>query len=145
MMMKMVQENPSQNTMHITTKNNFFQMKLIRTYKKMKDVFDANDFSKIIVDYKKVIKDWKDWRETRLIQNITEKTKSSLGTRVSSVVKNLLQKTNQLLTTWKEFEMRQSAQRSVHAFTGKTGKLDMNRLAKYQIVEDVFKEQHIFF
>ena len=39
----------------------------------------------------------------------------------------------------KEFEMRQTAQRSVHAFTGKTGKLDMNRLAKYQIVDDVFK------
>ena len=31
----------------------------------MKDVFDANDFSKIIVDYKKVIKDWKDWRENK--------------------------------------------------------------------------------
>ena len=28
-MTKMVQENPSQNTMHITTKNNFFQMKLL--------------------------------------------------------------------------------------------------------------------
>ena len=40
----------------------------------MKDVFDAT-FSKIIVDYKKVIKDWKDWKENRLIQNITEKTK----------------------------------------------------------------------
>ena len=39
----------------------------------------------------------------------------------------------------KEFEMRQSAMLSKHAFTGKTGKLDMNRLAKYQIVEDVFK------
>ena len=39
----------------------------------------------------------------------------------------------------KEFEMRQTALSSRHAFTGKTGKLDMNRLAKYQIVEDVFK------
>ena len=39
----------------------------------------------------------------------------------------------------KEFDMRQTAQRSKHAFTGKTGKLDMNRLAKYQIVDDVFK------
>ena len=39
----------------------------------------------------------------------------------------------------KEFEMKQTALASRHAFTGKTGKLDMNRLAKYQIVEDVFK------
>ena len=39
----------------------------------------------------------------------------------------------------KEFEMRQTALNSRHAFTGKTGKLDMNRLAKYQIVDDVFK------
>ena len=39
----------------------------------------------------------------------------------------------------KEFEMRQTALASKHAFSGKTGKLDMNRLAKYQIVEDVFK------
>ena len=39
----------------------------------------------------------------------------------------------------KEFEMKQSAKRAVHAFSGKTGKLDMNRLAKYQIVDDIFK------
>ena len=40
--------------------------------------------------------------------------------------------------------MRQSAQVSKYAFTGKTGKLDMNRLAKYQIVEDVFKRATYF-
>ena len=39
----------------------------------------------------------------------------------------------------KEFEMRQTAMRSAKAFTGKSGQLDMNRLAKYQIIEDVFK------
>ena len=39
----------------------------------------------------------------------------------------------------KVFDMSQSAMLSKHAFTGKTGKLDMNRLSKYQIVEDVFK------
>jgi hypothetical protein len=39
----------------------------------------------------------------------------------------------------KEFEMKQSAKRAVHAFSGKTGKLDMNALAKYQIVDDIFK------
>ena len=31
----------------------------------MKDVFDANDFSKIIVDYKKVIKDFSDWKDNK--------------------------------------------------------------------------------
>ena len=39
----------------------------------------------------------------------------------------------------KEFEMKQTAQQQKHAFSGKTGKLDMNRLAKYQIIDDVFK------
>ena len=48
---------------------------IIRSYKKMKDVFDANDFSKIIVDYKKLSKTGKTGKKTRLIQNITEKTK----------------------------------------------------------------------
>ena len=43
----------------------------------------------------------------------------------------------------KEFEMKQSAQLSKKAFTGKTGKLDMNRLAKYQIVDDIFKRAYI--
>ena len=39
----------------------------------------------------------------------------------------------------KEFEMRQNAHRSAKAFTGTSGDLDMNRLAKYQIVDDIFK------
>ena len=39
----------------------------------------------------------------------------------------------------KQFDMKQSAKRAVHAFNGKTGKLDMNKLAKYQIVDDIFK------
>ena len=39
----------------------------------------------------------------------------------------------------KEFEMRQNAHRSAKAFTGTSGQLDMNRLAKYQIVDDIFK------
>ena len=39
----------------------------------------------------------------------------------------------------KEFDMRQNAQRSAKAFTGTSGDLDMNRLAKYQIVDDIFK------
>ena len=37
----------------------------------------------------------------------------------------------------KEFEMRQNAHRSAKAFTA--GDLDMNRLAKYQIADDIFK------
>ena len=39
----------------------------------------------------------------------------------------------------KEFEMRQTAQRAIKAQIAKSGELDMNRLAKYQIVDDVFK------
>ena len=35
--------------------------------------------------------------------------------------------------------MRQNAHRSANAFTGTSGDLDMNRLAKYQIVDDIFK------
>ena len=40
----------------------------------------------------------------------------------------------------KEFEMKQNAQRSVKAFQGKTGKLDMNAVAKYQVMDDIFKK-----
>ena len=39
----------------------------------------------------------------------------------------------------KEFEMKQNAMRSVKAFQGKTGKLDMNAVAKYQVMDDIFK------
>ena len=119
---------------------------IIKSYKKMKDVFDANDFSKIIVNYKKVIKDFSDWKDNKTDSEYyrEDKVMQSWNKGVFSG-KKLVAKNKAVVNHMaKEFEMRQSAQVSKYAFTGKTGKLDMNRLAKYQIVEDVFKRATYF-
>ena len=54
--------------------------------------------------------------------------------------KKILDKNKSLISHMaKEFEMKQNAMRSVKAFQGKTGKLDMNAVAKYQVMDDIFK------
>ena len=54
--------------------------------------------------------------------------------------KKILDKNKTLISHMaKEFEMKQNAMRSVKAFQGKTGKLDMNAVAKYQVMDDIFK------
>ena len=54
--------------------------------------------------------------------------------------KKILDKNKNLISHMaKEFEMKQNAMRSVKAFQGKTGKLDMNSIAKYQVMDDIFK------
>ena len=55
-------------------------------------------------------------------------------------VQKILDKNKSLIAHMaKEFEMKQNAMRSAKAFQGKTGKLDMNALAKYQVIDDIFK------
>ena len=86
----------------------------------------------IEVSYKDVLKDW------RTYWNKEEDKKRKLRGAIAG--KHLVDKNKKLVAHMsKEFEMKQTAQRSKFATTGKTGKLDMNRLAKYQIVDDVFK------
>ena len=61
--------------------------------------------------------------------------------RKGETYRKYIQKKNKKIVSHmaKEFEMRQTAMRSLKAYTGKSGDLDMNRLAKYQIVDDIFK------
>ena len=107
----------------------------IRTQKDLKEIYDNLDMTKSIVTYKQVKEDWtkyfsnKDAYEREYVQPMAELTAKKLVDKSKSVVAHMA----------KEFDMRQTAQRSVHAFTGKTGKLDMNSIAKYQIVDDIFK------
>lgn len=106
---------------------------------------DLNDkFKKInmyrdnIVSFKTVIEDFE-----KSNNELLEEWKVSykmLKPRALHTAKKLEKKNKSIVMHMaKEFEMRQTAMRSKHAFTGKTGKLDMNRLAKYQIVDDVFR------
>lgn len=90
------------------------------------------EINKIEVSYKNVLKDW------RTYWNKEEDKKRKLRGVIAG--KHLVDKNKKIVSHMvKEFEMKQTAQRSKYATTGKTGKLDMNRLAKYQIVDDVFK------
>ena len=90
------------------------------------------EINNIEVSYKDVLKDWREfWNKEE------DKKRKPRGIIAG---KHLVDKNKKIVSHMvKEFEMKQTAQRSKYATTGKTGKLDMNRLAKYQIVDDVFK------
>ena len=106
------------------------QIDLPSKFKTNKEVIDATEIS-----FKTVLKDWNNY----YVQNTDADVEERQGWN-KIMAKTLVDKNKKLVNHMaKEFEMKQTAQRSKHAFTGKTGKLDMNRLAKYQIVEDVFK------
>jgi len=106
------------------------QIDLPSKFKANKKVIDATEIS-----FKTVLKDWNNY----YVQNTDADVEERQGWN-KIMAKTLVDKNKKLVNHMaKEFEMKQTAQRSKHAFTGKTGKLDMNRLAKYQIVEDVFK------
>jgi len=109
------------------------------------------DFTKIAKDslysYKEVLNDWRKYASE---ESISEYYKDGIEVRenlrphnmlLGDVYRRHLQNKNKKIVAHmaKEFEMRQTAQRSAKAFTGKSGELDMNRLAKYQIIDDVFK------
>ena len=117
---------------------------MAKTYKDMSVVFKENNFNDMIVSYKDVIKDFQrfnDRPETDSYYYSSDKDaiKKSFA-KGEFTGKKLIKKNKAVVNHMaKEFEMRQSAQRSKYAFTGKTGKLDMNRISKYQIVDDVFK------
>ena len=107
----------------------------------LKEKFEKLDhFKNIVLGYKEVNADWDvhwteetEWRKSELISS--ELTKAQISS------KRLRDKNKKVVSHMaKEFEMKQTALRSAKAFQGKTGKLDMNRLAKYQIVDDIFKK-----
>jgi hypothetical protein len=106
----------------------------------------SKDFEQYCKDvhygYKLVLNDWRDFYtnpESNAVQYYSEKIEPNKAMAAHSF-KKIESKNKAIINHMaKEFEMRQTAMSSKYAFTGKTGKLDMNRLAKYQIVDDVFK------
>ena len=98
--------------------------------------------SDTLYDYKLVLDDWREYYsnpESFAVKYYSEKIAKTQKMGVHTFKK--IESKNKAIVNHmaKEFEMRQTALSSKHAFSGKTGKLDMNRLAKYQIVDDVFK------
>ena len=107
----------------------------------LKDKFTEHEnFKHIVVGYKKVNADFdKHWTTKNDYRTAEECAKELSKAQITS--KKLRDKNKKVVSHMaKEFEMRQTAMRSAKAFQGKTGKLDMNRLAKYQIVDDIFKK-----
>ena len=109
----------------------------------LKDKFKEKDnFKDIVVPYKTMISEFDNYftkDKDSYSKSQEELDKELVKAKWSS--KKLRDKNKKIVSHMaKEFEMKQTAMRSKHAFQGKTGKLDMNRLAKYQIVDDIFKK-----
>lgn len=108
----------------------------------LKDRFAKQEnFKHLVLPYKKVLKDFENFYvptdDNKYFHASFEKWERKA--QISS--KNLRDKNKKIVAHMaKEFEMKQTAMRSVKAFQGKTGKLDMNKLAKYQIVDDIFRK-----
>lgn len=113
----------------------------VRTHLKMKDVYKELDVEKVVVPYKKVLSDWSRFWVKDESGRMTQDNDIILGLKRAKHTAKKIQNKNKkvVMHMAKEFEMRQTALKSVKAYQGKTGKLDMNLLAKYQIVDDVFK------
>ena len=109
----------------------------VRVTKSLKEAFSGGKMD-IIVPAEQVAADFdKFWEEqSEYYAKDYEKNK----TAAEFSVKKILNKNKTLISHMaKEFEMKQNAMRSVKAFQGKTGKLDMNAVAKYQVMDDIFK------
>ena len=129
---------------------------VVKTNIDLRTRFKNADLNSYKYDYNAVCKDWQDWfvatdyeklseedaryyTEERKVKTIEERQHVLL---LGKTYRNYLQKKNKKIVAHmaKEFELRQNAHRSAKAFTGTSGELDMNRLAKYQIVDDIFKK-----
>ena len=108
----------------------------------LKDKFkNTNNFKGMVLPYKKVIENFESFfgSSKEAFYMAEDLPKWEKKAQISS--RKLKDKNKKVVSHMaKEFEMRQTAMRSAKAFQGKTGKLDMNRLAKYQIVDDIFKK-----
>ena len=121
---------------------------MISTTVHLKDSFKKrNQFKGIVVTYKKMIEDWKPFwvsKSDEIYGDSDEKIAKRLAKATYSS-KKLKDKNKKIVQHMaKEFEMKQTALQSAKAFQGKTGKLDMTKLAKYQIVDDIFKKVTYF-
>ena len=105
----------------------------IKTFIDLKKKFKQNPVDDILYSYDKVLNDWRKFKG----EEDTDKVLMKKG----ETFRKYLQSKNKKIVSHmaKEFEMRQTAMRSLKAYTGKSGELDMNRLSKYQIVDDIFK------
>ena len=130
------EHNAHNNEEQFISDENFIKYQIDLTKK-----FKKNDYFKdMVYSYKDVMKDMNKYYNNTEEDSYDNDYKVSTLNRARHTARKLERKNKAIVMHMaKEFEMRQTAQRAVHAFTGKTGKLDMNRLAKYQIVDDVFK------
>ena len=114
----------------------------IRTQIDLRKTFKENGglvIEDVFVSYKDVIKDWREFFGSTDGYHNKKEIADGLA-RAKCSAKKITNKNKKLIMHMaKEFEMRQTAMRSAKAFQGKTGQLDMNRIAKYQIVDDIFK------
>ena len=133
-------ESITEHNAHNNEEQFISETNIVRTQINLKEKGFSEFVADTLYDYKLVLNDWKEYYERAgedsYYGNRIEPTKK----RALHTFKKLESKNKAIINHMaKEFEMRQTALSSRHAFTGKTGKLDMNRLAKYQIVDDVFK------
>ena len=117
---------------------------VIKTYKKLDKFNDVADH--IVYSYKDVLKDWSNWSAKGALHKeeyyaVRQEKTIDFATSVLPNLRMFFKNKNKSIVNHmaKEFEMRQTAQKAVKAQIAKSGELDMNRLAKYQIIDDVFK------
>jgi len=106
----------------------------------LKKKFRTANIDAVLYPYKKVLSDWREHYAKE--EEYSERTQiKELSKQLGETYRKHLQQKNKKIVNHmaKEFEMRQNAHRSAKAFTGTSGDLDMNRLAKYQIIDDIFK------
>jgi len=120
---------------------------IIQTTIMLKEKFkDRKNFKNMVLPYKQMIEDftvdfWEMDSDKHGDYNDSPEKIAKRLARATHSSKKLKEKNKKIVAHMaKEFEMKQTAQRSAKAFQGKTGQLDMNRLAKYQIVDDIFKK-----
>lgn len=117
--------------MFVSTENNLsFLTDLTTIYK------ENNYFRDGVVGYKEVQKDVNEWLKMESEINTYHVSESAAKWTAKKMIDRNKKVVNLMA---KEFEMKQSAHIALHARTGKTGRLDPNKLAQYQVVEDVFQ------
>ena len=98
----------------------------------LKERFRKIDMTKRVISYKTIFDYVADFENTQTRETTTKLSKWT--------AKKLVEKNKKIVNHMaKEFEMRQSAHVSMYAHSSKTGRLDPNKLATYQVVDDVFQ------
>ena len=133
-------ESITEHNAHNNEEQFISETNVVRTQINLKEKGFSDFVTDTLYDYKLVLEDWSEYYEQALKDSYYASRIDSTKKRGLHTFKKLESKNKAIINHMaKEFEMRQTALNSRYAFTGKTGKLDMKRLAKYQIVDDVFK------